>query len=623
MSEILKKAATKEFVKALYDDLRERVEGVATSTEAIAPNYNDLTLPILVGTDCIYEDERYICNTQINTSESFTPAHWTKQTVCESLTIQKNAIQGLSAESADINGNLVQLETNGYQKYFPEWESGEWNNNGKGTNNDTQRSKSLIYLPSGTYTVYSKIQMSVFGYPTTGATDGNAIQWKLTGEQTITITTRHYVGFMVEMASDDGVPTGNYAVIPSAVSDAIANATKALNTANEAISKIEYSDGIFHAITEGTTLYENKGIGSGILVGAVVNMTNDNYAKVLEVPVTAGKTYRMKARVYNNYYLVHFTDANNILIEKTGKNTSGSTTTMVDVVATAPAGATKAYLSGMKNTMILCDVLEPYTVKQIQDMEHKPTRGGFCIMEFNVGDWYEGRYRDADKTGIIPADETIYANYMSLFNGIFGRYKPDIAMLNEDARYMCLNTHDDDRAFIGQYFRNQYSGLFQSQDKTDVFNTLACAFPMFDLSVRNFTDTESNMHRNYVKGYTYLNGKEVCIISAHLSSDLATAKLNATELLNDLQTENPEYLICCGDFNYDTNVAEIAAFETAGYTISRGNVVHDGHTYGPGDLIVTTSNITVKSVFCDTQKIDASFVEYIDHLPTIAYLEIY
>lgn len=537
----------------------------------------------------------------------------------EELNQQKTAIDGF----ADTDANLKQLEDNGYQKYFPEWESGEWNLNGKATNSGTQRSKNLIYLPPGTYTVYSTVQMSVFTYASLEATDGGNPQWKQTGEHTITITTRHYVAFMVEQPVTEGTPRGNYAIIPSAVSDAITNTTKALNTASTAIGRTEYDDGIYHAITSGTTMYENKGIGSGIQIGAVVNMTNDNYSNVVELPVTAGKKYRFKARVYNNYYLVHFTDASNILIEKSGKNTTGSTATLVDVVATAPAGATKAYLTGMKNTTILCDVFEPYTVKQIQDMEHKPTRGSFCIMEFNVGDWYEGRYRDADQTGIIPADETIYANYMSLFNGIFGRYKPDIAMLNEDARYMCLNTHDDNRAFVGQYFRNQYSGLFQSQNKTDVFNTLACAFPMFNLSVRNFTDTESNMHRNYVKGYTYLNGKKVCIISVHLSSDLATAKLNAAELLADLQTEDPEYLICCGDFNYDTNVAEIAAFETAGYTISRGNVVHDGHTYGPGDLIVTTSNITVKSVFCDTQKIDASFVEYIDHLPTIAYLEIY
>ena len=536
-----------------------------------------------------------------------------------------NAIQQENRIESDIKNNVAQVLNNGYQKYFPEWERGKYNDSGKASDNEYVRSKDLIYLESGTYTVYSSTaSLSVHAFANSTPSDGGNLLWKQTGTNTITVTTRHYVGFYLEWDTDNNyMPTGIYAIIPSAVSSAIANAQTAVNKANEVIVKTEYTDGIYHVKTEGTTLYENKGIGSGILIGAVVTMTNDNYAKVLEVPVTAGKSYRMKARVYNNYYLVHFTDANNILIEKTGKNTTGSTQTMVDVIATAPAGATKAYLSGMKNTMILCEELEPYTVRQMCDMRDKPTRGAFCIMEFNVGDWYEGRYRDADHTGIIPADETIYANYMSLFNGIFGRYKPDIAMLNEDARYMCLNTHDDDRAFVGQYLRYQYSGLFQSQDKTDVLNTLASSFPMFDLSVRNFTNTESNMHRNYVKGYTWLNGKKVCIISAHLSSDIDIAKLNATELLNDLQTEDPEYLICCGDFNYDTNVAEIAAFETAGYTISRGNVVYDGHTYGPGDLIVTTSNITVKSVFCDTQKIDASFVEYIDHLPTIAYLEIY
>ena len=113
------------------------------------------------------------------------------------------------------------------------------------------------------------------------------------------------------------------------------------------------------------------------------------------------------------------------------------------------------------------------------------------------------------------------------------------------------------------------------------------------------------------------------MICTHLSSQVALAKLEATELLSIIQTENPEYMVCCGDFNYGDDVAEIAAFETAGYTISHGNTVYDGHTYGYGDLTVTTSNIEVKSVFCDEQKIENSFVQYIDHLPTIVYLEIF
>ena len=546
----------------------------------------------------------------------------TKQKLASDVVSELDSIQNTDDNLTDEKANVAQIANNGYQKFFPEWERGAWGLSGKEVNANSMRSKDLIYLPSGVYTVYSVDPMSVFTYYDTEAQDGGNPQWKQTGEQTITITTRNYVGFAVEWASTEtGNPTGNYAIIPSAVSDVIAKANKTADDLAETNARTVFSDGTYNAVLQNVTVTENKGIGSGVLVGSVVSLTNDTYSQVMEVPVTAGRTYRMKARVYANYFIAHFTDSNNILIEKTGKNTTGATNTMVDFSAVAPVGATKLYIAGMKNTPILCDVFNPYTVKDIISMNENKARGAFCIMEFNVGDWYQGIYRDGDKTGIIPADETIYAQYMELFRDIFNRYKPDIALLNEEAQNMCMNRHDDSRAFLGEWWRYQYRGLFMSQDLSDVFNTIASCLPLSDITVRNFTDTESNMHRNYIKGYLYLNGKKICVICAHLSSNIDIAKLNATELLNDLQTEDPEYLICCGDFNYDTNVPEIAAFETAGYTISRGNVVYDGHTYGPGDLVVTTPNITVKSCFCDKQKIGN--VSYIDHLPTVAYLEIF
>ena len=50
-----------------------------------------------------------------------------------------------------------------------------------------------------------------------------------------------------------------------------------------------------------------------------------------------------------------------------------------------------------------------------------------------------------------------------------------------------------------------------------------------------------------------------------------------------------------------------------------------------GDIIVTSSNIVIKSVLADQQKVEASvainakngFVKRIDHIPLIAYLEIF
>ena len=557
--------------------------------------------------------------------EGDTDKTWSADKLDTEITDVKTAIQGLSAESADINANLKQLEKDGYQKYFPEWERGKYTESGKANDNNRVRSKEVIYLPIGTYTVYSAIPFYVYAYTTAEATTGDNKLWSQTGEKTFAVTTRNYIGFMADWsASNEDMPTGSFVIVPSAVSDVIEKAENNRIEIARVAAQLEYSEGIYTAVLTGATEHPLKSIGAGIAIGSAVTLANDNYQNVLEVPVVPGKTYRAKGRLYNNYYLIHFCNDNNVLISKTGQNTTGATTTIVDFTAVAPVGSTKMFIQSGKNTKILADVFEPYTVKQMIEMKDRKAIGSLCVMQFNVGDWYEGRYRDADHSGAIPADETIYENYMSLFTSIFDRYKPDIAMINEDAQEMCLNRHDDSRAFLKKYYKYLYRGLYQQQDYTDVYVTLATNLEMEDVEVIFYTNTESNMTKNLVKGYAYINGRKVCLICTHLSSQLDLAKLEAVELLNIIQTEDPEYMICCGDFNYDTDVSEVAAFETAGYEISRGNTVYNGHTYGYGDLTVTTPDtITVKSVFCDEQKIEADFVQYIDHLPTIVYLEVY
>ena len=66
MSEVVRKVVTKEQVKKLYDDLRERIENVEPELSVIAPDYYDLSLPILVGTRCMYDGGLYKCKVQIN-----------------------------------------------------------------------------------------------------------------------------------------------------------------------------------------------------------------------------------------------------------------------------------------------------------------------------------------------------------------------------------------------------------------------------------------------------------------------------------------------------------------------------------------------------------------------------
>ena len=524
----------------------------------------------------------------------------------------------------EVKDDIASVKNNGMSHYYPEWESGAWTENGKGDNVNRQRSKTLIYLEPGVYTFHAESAMNVWTYTTDDPSSGGVnIIWRQIGTQTFTVSLRNYIGIDVEMPITQGEPTGSYIIVPTGISGLFDLCEKNAEEVSDLKDIVAYSDGTYNAVLENATLTEDKGIGSGVIAGQVLTLTNDTYSNVLEAPVTAGRKYRLKARVYNGNYLAYFTDDHNVLISKGPQNTTGETYTYIDEIVTAPAGATKIFVAGGKNEMILIDVFNEYTVKDIINMETPAARGAFCIMEFNVGDWYEGRWRDEDRSGAIPPDETIYNNYMSLFNNIFERYKPDISLINEDAQEMCLSRHDDSRAFLGQYYRNMYRAQVQNQTHTKVYNTIASAYPLFDVSTHYFADTESNMTRNWLKGYTYLNGKKVCIICTHLSSDWEKAKLNATELLNAIIAEDPEYLICCGDFNLYSSVAEVKAYEKAGYVLYYGNVEYEGHTYGPGDFIITTPNIVVRSVFCDEQKIESSFVEYLDHLPTLAYLEIF
>ena len=101
----MSKAITKEQAKTLYDDLRARVEAADVS-DLIASSYDELTLPILVGKQCLHEGKLYECNTQINASEAWTAAHWTQITVESQFGSVLTAIQENEERTDDIEGYL-------------------------------------------------------------------------------------------------------------------------------------------------------------------------------------------------------------------------------------------------------------------------------------------------------------------------------------------------------------------------------------------------------------------------------------------------------------------------------------------------------------------------------------
>ena len=73
-------------------------KGDPGSVGIIAPAYADLTFPVTQGQPCIHDGLYYIANTDIQSSEDWTAAHWTSLTVGEQLCQQMNAIQGAESD---------------------------------------------------------------------------------------------------------------------------------------------------------------------------------------------------------------------------------------------------------------------------------------------------------------------------------------------------------------------------------------------------------------------------------------------------------------------------------------------------------------------------------------------
>ena len=558
-------------------------------------------------------------------------------------------IQACNNNIHKAKNKLTVLSEDGKIAFFPTWTDGRYDNNGiDDENKNYVRNTSLVHLDAGTYKVVCESNTFVVSYESENIKDGVALLWNATGEQEITVTIRNYVGIYA-LKIDGEKPSETWIELPSYISknfeklssDIEQNGTKieetnskvegnasdiqaCSNSIHEVKDKLTYNSGVFNAIIEGVTKNPQTNVYQGLQVGSKFELlTNDIYTYTMCVNnVEVGRTYRLKARVTSKSHFIFFIDSSGILIKKDGYNDSDTAQTLIDYCVIVPEKAAQMYVLSLSSVDILIDIYNPYTVKNRQNNLQNHAHGIYCIMQYNVGDWYEGQFREEDDSGSIPADEKIYSDYIEMHTKIFERYGADFCLINEDARSMCLNRHDDSRAFLGQWYSHLEYGLLQEQRYTNVYNTIASNISLEDVQVIHFSDTDSNTSRNLLKGYAYLNGKKVCIVNTHLSANSKIGKKNCVELLNFVKDE--PYLILAGDFNLSLeNDEEVRAFETAGFKISHGSETFNDFTYGHGDLIVTTQNITIKSVFSDRIKGESECCKYIDHLPTIAYLEIF
>lgn len=247
-------------------------------------------------------------------------------------------------------------------------------------------------------------------------------------------------------------------------------------------------------------------------------------------------------------------------------------------------------------------------------------KAAFAIMSYNVGGWYDGsggRVPDAD-----------YQRFLDLQTSIIDRYKPDV---------LCVQEYADNVSTTkpASFLKERYHFVETARGGTNYDGKAICTNRQIIDSTNIAFTTIDGCNRNYQKVYVYMNGRKVCVISAHLAMTDSVAVENATELLNAVANE--DYFIICMDANVDCNdsttdlyLNTLKRFTDLGYKLCNGGEFGVFNTYADIryastpqaiDNIITSAKINIKSVVMDTQK--EGLAEGSDHYPLVAYLEIF
>lgn len=228
----------------------------------------------------------------------------------------------------------------------------------------------------------------------------------------------------------------------------------------------------------------------------------------------------------------------------------------------------------------------------------------FCIMTYNVGNWYIGSGTN------VPASKL--EKFYNLQNNIIKRYNPDILCLQEYWEYFSPSVTA--QSLLSKYYDN----ILETDADTKYNGKSICSNrELFDESTGYYVHTDG-VGRNYLKAYTYLNGRKVCLITTHFSVNNVTQVGQQIDELLDI-IENEEYVIICVDTNVLGDSENIAKFTTAGY-----NVANTGQYITCGtwslDNIITSDNIDFDYRMVDLQK--ENLEEGSDHYPFILYFKI-
>ena len=243
----------------------------------------------------------------------------------------------------------------------------------------------------------------------------------------------------------------------------------------------------------------------------------------------------------------------------------------------------------------------------------------FTIMTYNVGSWY----------GYGQSVPSQYASsYYEMHDTIFKKHKPDFVGIQEY------------NSVIGSYSAEslirQTCPHFYGVDKISgcAGRAFASKYQISSISDNLFSHQDGGEPRYYLKGYMVVNGKRICIISAHTSYNGTYPYVQCNELLDVIESE--EYFIVVGDMNWivdeigNTNYNLLTkVWEDKGYYSASGKqfgIKKTFYSQSQGwhgiDQIFTSPNRRIESVLVDDTKTNeyASLIgtSRIDHCALIA-----
>ena len=239
----------------------------------------------------------------------------------------------------------------------------------------------------------------------------------------------------------------------------------------------------------------------------------------------------------------------------------------------------------------------------------------FSIMSYNCGEWWIGSGKN------VPTNK--FDSIMATQKSIIERYNPDVLSICEYANI-----------FSGKYFTKDIllDELFYESKEfaTDsIYGGKAiCSKSKIENSEEHVLSTGSIC----IKFNVYLNGRKVCIVNTHLDAHTEENRSKEIDEIISL-VSNEEYLILCGDWNVNGKNKEsndykntIKKFKDMGLKCCNDGVYETYYSTNPKtalDDIIVSQNINIKSFIVDTQKLENNDFEGPDHMPVIAYLEIF